>query len=81
MTAIVTQGHRNSKDIERQTPVNPVEVKPRFSLVGPGFTLALKLLKSAKVIKVVLAGASVAAYSWLFSFQFALRPNRLLSIP
>ena len=29
-------------------------------------------MKSAKVIKVVLAGASLAAYSWLFSWQFAL---------
>lgn len=68
---IVTTGARNSKDIERQTPVTPIEVKRQFSLVGLA-SLGFKLLKSAKVIKVVLAGASVAAYSWLFSFQFAL---------
>ncbi|SFD28669.1 Zn-dependent protease (includes SpoIVFB) [Pseudoalteromonas denitrificans DSM 6059] len=34
--------------------------------------LAFKLLKSAKVIKAVLAGASVAGYAWLFSIEFAL---------
>lgn len=34
--------------------------------------LAFKLFKSAKMIKVVLAGASVAGYAWLFSFEFAL---------
>nr|WP_232846919.1 site-2 protease family protein [Shewanella nanhaiensis] len=68
---IVTTGTRNSKDIERQTPVTPIEVKRQFSLIGLA-SLGFKLLKSAKVIKVVLAGASVAAYSWLFSFQFAL---------
>ena len=68
---ILTQGHRDSKDIERQTPVTPIPVKKQFSLVGLA-SLGFKLLKSAKVIKVILAGASMAAYSWLFSFQFAL---------
>jgi Zn-dependent protease len=34
--------------------------------------LGFKLFKSAKVIKVVLAGASVAGYAWLFTFEFAL---------
>ena len=34
--------------------------------------LAFILLKSAKVIKAVLAGASVAGYAWLFSIEFAL---------
>ncbi len=32
----------------------------------------MKALKSAKVIKVALASASLAAYSWLFSIEFAL---------
>ncbi|QIZ77065.1 site-2 protease family protein [Ferrimonas lipolytica] len=68
---LVTSGERNSKDIEQQTPVQAVVEKPKFSIIGLG-SLALKLMKSAKVIKVVLAGASVAAYSWLFSWQFAL---------
>lgn len=34
--------------------------------------LAFKLLKSVKLVKVVLAGASVGAYAWLFSIEFAL---------
>ena len=68
---LITQGQRDSKDIERQIPQQPVPAAPKFSLIGLG-SLALKLMKSAKVIKVVLAGASLAAYSWLFSWQFAL---------
>lgn len=44
------------------------------SLIAVGFKLLgifAKLLKSAKVIKVGLAGASLAAYSWMFTWQFA----------
>ncbi|QFU21299.1 site-2 protease family protein [Shewanella eurypsychrophilus] len=68
---VIAQGSRDTKDIERQVPVKPIEAKRKVSLVGLA-SLGFKLLKSAKVIKVVLAGASVAAYSWLFSFQFAM---------
>ncbi len=68
---VIATGSRNSKDIERQIPVKPIQTKKQFSVVGLA-SLGFKLLKSAKVIKVVLAGASIAAYSWLFSFQFAL---------
>ncbi|WP_027468321.1 site-2 protease family protein [Deefgea rivuli] len=68
---VVLQGQRDTHDIERQTPVSTPATHSKFSLLGIG-ALALKLLKSAKMIKVALAGASVAAYSWLFSFQFAL---------
>lgn len=64
-------GARNSKDIEQQVPERPVVVKAKFSLVGLGL-LAMKLLKSAKLVKVALAGASLAAYSWFFSLEFAL---------
>ena len=64
-------GQRNTQDIERQVPVMPVKKVNKFSLLGLGI-LAMKLLKSAKLVKVALAGASIAAYSWLFSFQFAL---------
>lgn len=67
----VASGARNEKDIERQHPVVAPQGKQKFSLIGLA-SLGLKLMKSAKVIKVVLAGASVAAYSWLFSWQFAL---------
>ncbi len=68
---LVEQGSRNSKDIERQVPFQPPAPERRFSLVGL-VSLGFKALKSAKLIKVVLASASLAAYSWLFSFQFAL---------
>jgi len=67
---LVKQASRNEKDIEKQTPVEVVKEPTKFSIIGLG-SLALKLFKSAKIIKVVLAGASVAAYSWFFSFQFA----------
>ena len=67
----VTEGSRNSKDIEKQVPVQAVKAQQKFSMLGLA-SLAIKLFKSAKIIKVVLAGASLAAYSWFFSFQFAL---------
>lgn len=67
---LVNEASRNEKDIEQQTPVKINVVPKKLSLLGIG-SLALKLFKSAKIIKVVLAGASVAAYSWFFSFQFA----------
>jgi len=67
----ITQGQRKVKDIERQTPEVAVVKNQKISVVGLA-SLGFKLLKSAKVVKVLFAGASVAAYSWLFSFQFAL---------
>ncbi|MDA7745714.1 site-2 protease family protein [Psychromonas sp.] len=67
---LVQKASRNSKDIEQQTPAKIVAEPKKLSVLGLG-SLALKLFKSAKVIKVVLAGASVAAYSCFFSFQFA----------
>ncbi|TMP23826.1 metalloprotease [Pseudoalteromonas rubra] len=39
-----------------------------FGLAALGF----KLLKSASVVKAALAGASLAGYAWLFSWQFAV---------
>lgn len=68
---LVAEGKRDTKDIEQQVPEHVAPKTKGFSLLGVG-ALALKLLKSAKLIKVALAGASLAAYSWLFSFQFAL---------
>lgn len=68
---VVAQGLRTEKDIERQQPLQPRQSGRKFSMFGLA-SLGLKLFKSAKVIKVVLAGASLAAYSWLFSLQFAL---------
>lgn len=68
---LLSEGSRNSKDIEQQVPVTPVVKHNKLSLIGLA-SLGFKLLKSAKMIKVILAGASIAAYSWLFSIQFAL---------
>ncbi len=49
-------------------PVNNTPKKGFLGLAALGF----KLFKSAKLIKVALAGASVAGYAWLFSIEFAL---------
>ncbi|ABL98774.1 site-2 protease family protein [Shewanella amazonensis] len=68
---VLAEGTRTEKDMERQEPELPRQNTQKLSLVGLA-SLGFKLLKSAKVIKAVLAGASLAAYSWLFSFQFAL---------
>ncbi len=68
---VVAEGSRNTKDIEQQTPVVAPKAEKRFSIIGL-VSLGMKALKSAKLIKVVLASASLAAYSWLFSIQFAL---------
>ncbi|TEW46762.1 site-2 protease family protein [Psychromonas algicola] len=67
---LVKEASRDAKDIEQQTPVKVVTEPKKLNVMGLGL-LALKLFKSVKLIKVVLAGASVAAYSWFFSFQFA----------
>ncbi len=69
--SLVVEGTRDEKDIERQVPVEPPPAEKRFSLIGI-VSLGMKALKSAKVIKVALASASLAAYSWLFSIEFAL---------
>jgi len=47
------------------------KAEKKTSFIGLA-ALAFKLLKSAKVVKAVLAGASVAGYAWLFSIEFAL---------
>jgi Zn-dependent protease len=65
------EGTLNEKDIEKQEVVARPPEKKRFSFIGIG-SLALKLLKSAKALKVLFAAGSLAAYSWLFSIEFAL---------
>jgi len=69
---IINQDSLNEKSIEQREVIEPT-VKPplKFSFIGLG-GLALKLLKSAKVIKVLFAAGSLAAYSWLFSIEFAI---------
>ncbi|PFG58244.1 Zn-dependent protease [Vibrio sp. ES.051] len=68
---LISEGSRNEKDIERQVPTVAPSTEKRLSLIGL-VSLGMKALKSAKVIKVALASASLAAYSWLFSIEFAL---------
>ncbi|OCH15718.1 MULTISPECIES: site-2 protease family protein [unclassified Aliivibrio] len=68
---LIAEGSRNTKDIEQQVPHTPIKAERKFSLIGL-ISLGMKALKSAKLIKVVLASASIAAYSWLFSIEFAL---------
>lgn len=65
------ENNLKEKDIE-QRQITPDEKKPiKFSFIGMA-SLGLKLLKSAKVVKVLFAAGSLAAYSWLFSIQFAI---------
>ena len=59
------------RDIERRTVEDREPTPTKFSLIGMG-SLALKLFKSAKVIKVLFAAGSLAAYAWLFSIEFAI---------
>lgn len=68
---LVQGGLCTADDLEHHAPQTIVPEKKSFSFMGFGL-LALKLLKSVKVIKAALVGASVAAYSWMFSLPFAL---------
>ncbi|MFA0232671.1 site-2 protease family protein, partial [Vibrio sp. 10N.261.45.A7] len=45
----ITEGNRNTKDIEQQTPVVAPKPEKRFSLIGL-VSLGMKALKSAKLI-------------------------------
>jgi len=68
----VTQDSLNEKSIEQRAVIEPTTKPPtKFSFIGMA-GLGLKLLKSAKVIKVLFAAGSLAAYSWLFSIEFAI---------
>ena len=61
----------NEKDIEQRQIMPGEKQAMKFSFIGMA-GLGLKLLKSAKVIKVLFAAGSLAAYSWLFSIEFAI---------
>lgn len=67
----VGEGVRDLHEMQTSTPTVELPVDRKVGQVGL-LSLAFKLLKSAKAIKVLLAGLSLAAYSWLFSFQFAV---------
>lgn len=61
----------DEKDIEQRKVIQGEKQPIKYSFVGMA-GLGLKLLKSAKIIKVLFAAGSLAAYSWLFSIQFAI---------
>ena len=66
--------HENTlteKDIEQRQVIQGKKQPMKFSFIGMA-GLGLKLFKSAKVIKVLFAAGSLAAYSWLFSIEFAI---------
>ncbi len=69
--AVVDKSSINEKDIETQE-ITPREQAPRKIGFAGLASLGFKLLKSAKVIKVLFAAGSLAAYAWLFSMQFAI---------
>ena len=71
---LVGEGNRNAVDLESEVPA-PGAPKLKSGGGAQSFGLlaiGLKLLQSAKFIKVALAGATLAAYSWLLSFHFAV---------
>ncbi len=68
---ILHENTLNEKDIEQRQSTQDHKRPIKFSLIGMA-GLGLKLLKSAKVIKVLFAAGSLAAYSWLFSIEFAI---------
>ena len=66
--------HKNTlteKDIEQRQVIQGKKQPMKFSFMGMA-GLGLKLFKSAKIIKVLFAAGSLAAYSWLFSIEFAI---------
>lgn len=68
---LLNKSSLNEKDIEQRPITAQVNTPVKVSFVGMA-GLGLKLLKSAKVIKVLFAAGSLAAYSWLFSIEFAI---------
>jgi len=68
---LLHKNNLNEKDIEQRQGIQRKKQPIKFSFVGMA-GLGLKLLKSAKVIKVLFAAGSLAAYSWLFSIEFAI---------
>lgn len=68
---LVLENTLTEKDIEQRQVIQGKKQAMKFSFIGLA-GLGLKLFKSAKVIKVLFAAGSLAAYSWLFSIEFAI---------
>jgi len=67
----VAQDVITTKTIEQREVIDAPKKPMKFSSIGLlGF--GLKMLKSAKVIKGLLAVSSLTVYSWLFSIEFAI---------
>ncbi len=68
---LVDENKLSEKDIEQRQVIQGQKQPMKFRFMGMA-GLGLKLFKSAKVIKVLFAAGSLAAYSWLFSIEFAI---------
>lgn len=68
---LLSENTLDEKAIEQRSIAPHQRQKMKFSFIGMA-GLGLKLLKSAKVVKVLFAAGSLAAYSWLFSIEFAI---------
>lgn len=68
---VMAESSLNEKDIEQQEVTERPQEPRKIGFAGMA-SLGFKLLKSAKVVKVLFAAGSLAAYSWLFSVQFAI---------
>lgn len=71
---LISSGTRTAIDMQQQAPQalpENMQVKTRGNSFGL-FAMLLKLLQSAKFVKVALAGLTLAAYSAIFSLQFAI---------
>ena len=69
-----SSGTRNATEMQQQVPQpapDSIKIKTRGNSFGL-LAMGLKLLQSAKFVKVALAGLTLATYSAIFSFQFAL---------
>ena len=67
----VNQHQQETGEFPLTASAHLAKEKSKQSFMGLA-ALVFKLFKSAKVVKAVLAGASVAGYAWLFSIEFAL---------
>ncbi len=68
---VIESDSLDEQDIAQRKITEGKKQPIKFSFIGLA-GLGLKLLKSAKVIKVLFAAGSLAAYSWLFSIEFAI---------
>lgn len=68
---VAEQGQCGQSDLEKTTPSIDLETERKIGAMGL-IGLLLKIAKSGKVIKGVLAAGTLAAYSWIFSLPFAL---------